>query len=309
MWSPTGLELAMQRVLPGDPQLLGALLVARRRHGAEADHERRLPEHAAELVAGRLDDRLRAQVSSDAEIYVVRPDGTELHRVVATVHRLYSGRAGLVTGRLEDRVHERRQRRLSRYGPPPGQEVFVVDADGSNVRRLTELAPQLVASTCRRPGPRTATRSSSGAAAASGGTCDDEPRRHVRGGFAGQERRRGHPPGRSRAGRPPRRARRRAAPSRVEATAQLWATSRPSSSWRHGRERGDGGADESLRHVHRAAPRPRHHDYGSIVPSIPSGIRFRSDRLERRPGASRSQLLEPRGASAAISAAETFAAS
>ena len=75
-------------------------------------------------------------------IYVVRPDGTELHRVAD----VFGSSAGepvwspdgtriLYTNGVNSGV--------PRYGGTFGQEIFVVNADGSGERRLTELAPKL----------------------------------------------------------------------------------------------------------------------------------------------------------------------
>jgi WD40 repeat protein len=75
-------------------------------------------------------------------IYVVRPDGSELHRVAEVIGSLAGepvwspdGTRILYANGLNSGV--------PRYGGTPGQEIFVVNADGSGERRLTELAPQL----------------------------------------------------------------------------------------------------------------------------------------------------------------------
>ena len=79
-------------------------------------------------------------VDSESAIYVVHPDGTDLHRVVG----FYGPPAG-TTGEpawspdgtkiaYSNAVHT-----TGRWG---GQELFLVNADGSDERQLTELAPR-----------------------------------------------------------------------------------------------------------------------------------------------------------------------
>ena len=78
-------------------------------------------------------------VGSEREIYVVHPDGTELHRVV----EVYGNAAGEPAWSPDgSRISYTNavNGSPSRYGT--GQEVFLVDADGSDERRLTELGPQ-----------------------------------------------------------------------------------------------------------------------------------------------------------------------
>jgi len=73
---------------------------------------------------------------SDSAIYVIHPDGTELHRVA----EVYGASAGEPAWSPDGfRIaYTNAEHRNSRYG---GQEVFVVNADGSGERQLTELAP------------------------------------------------------------------------------------------------------------------------------------------------------------------------
>ncbi len=101
------------------------------------------------------------QVDSESAIYVVQPDGTQLHRL-AEISGTSAGEPAWSPDGSTIAYTNGVNSGYSRYGFPPGQEIFVVNADGSGERRLTGLAPKLVADGAR-PGRRTATRSSSGA--------------------------------------------------------------------------------------------------------------------------------------------------
>jgi TolB protein len=76
-------------------------------------------------------------VLSESAIYVVRPDGTELHRVA----EFYGDAAGEPAWSPDGSklAYTSAENGNMRYG---GQEVFLVNADGSGERRLTELGPQ-----------------------------------------------------------------------------------------------------------------------------------------------------------------------
>ena len=74
---------------------------------------------------------------SESAIYVVRPDGTELHRVVEFYGRAAGEPAWSPDG--SKIAYTSTENGHARYG---GQEVFLVTADGSGERRLTELGPQ-----------------------------------------------------------------------------------------------------------------------------------------------------------------------
>jgi TolB protein len=80
------------------------------------------------------------QTSSESAIYVVRPDGTELHRVAGTLAS--SGEVDWSPDSTKIAYTNAVNSGYSRYGGR-GQEIFVVNADGSEDRRLTELAPRL----------------------------------------------------------------------------------------------------------------------------------------------------------------------
>jgi Tol biopolymer transport system component len=74
---------------------------------------------------------------SESAIYVVRPDGTELHRVAG----FYGDAAGEPAWSPDGSklAYTSTENGNARYG---GQEVFLVNADGSGERRLTELGPR-----------------------------------------------------------------------------------------------------------------------------------------------------------------------
>jgi TolB protein len=80
------------------------------------------------------------RTSSEAAIYVVRPDGTELHRVAGTLAS--SGEVDWSPDGTMIAYTNAVNSGYSRYGGR-GQEIFAVNADGSESRRLTELAPRL----------------------------------------------------------------------------------------------------------------------------------------------------------------------
>jgi Tol biopolymer transport system component len=86
------------------------------------------------------------QINSTSAIYVVRPDGTELHRVIGLssvyVGWPYTSAPVWSPDGAKIAYANSVNSGYSRYGRH-GQEIFVVNADGSGERRLTELAPRL----------------------------------------------------------------------------------------------------------------------------------------------------------------------
>jgi Tol biopolymer transport system component len=141
VWSPSGTQLVYTSLLPspGSWELFSA-----RDDGSPP----------VQITSGGFQDRQPVwspngssiafvrTISSRRSIYVVRPDGTELHRVVD-----FSG-SGDGSGEPAwspdgtKIVYTNNGNGRSARATVPGVEIFVVNSDGSGERRLTELAPQ-----------------------------------------------------------------------------------------------------------------------------------------------------------------------
>lgn len=147
VWSPTGSSLVYAAALEG-PERWELFVV-----DADGSGQRQVTSGGQGIVRNTQPSwspdgasiAFLRQINSQSAIYVVRPDGTELHRVAETRTLGYFGAEpawspdgtkiaytnGINSG-------------YTRFGPPLAQEVFVVNSDGSGERRLTELAPKLV---------------------------------------------------------------------------------------------------------------------------------------------------------------------
>jgi Tol biopolymer transport system component len=280
VWSPTGSSLAYAAA-SGDPQRWELFSVA-----ADGTGQRQITNGGQGIVRniqpswspdGSTIAFLR-EVSSDGGIYVVRPDGAELHRVAATKATFYSGaepawspdgsRIAYTNGVNSGK---------SRYGPPPGQEIFVVDADGLNERRLTELAPKLVADgspTWSPDGDQIVFRRGATGSLVTmnpDGTCESALTDRNAIGAASWQKVPGGPP---------------AGPKTCHAVsveASGTALGDLSSFFIAGTVRNEG--TETLTNLFITFKAPRHDlgitDYGSGCSSIPNGILCRIDRLER----------------------------
>jgi TolB protein len=145
-WSPTESQIAYAAALPGPPAQHGELFVARDdgsppiqiTRGNEELMQNGQPSWSP---TGDAIAFLRTNGSRESAIYVVHPDGTELHRVVVVSARSSGEPAWSPDGSkitYTDAVNSG----YERYGRG-GQEIFIVNADGSGERRLTELAPRL----------------------------------------------------------------------------------------------------------------------------------------------------------------------
>jgi Tol biopolymer transport system component len=143
VWSPTAPQLAYAAFVPGSPFGSWELFSVRDDGSAPVQitnrGERSMNVRPSWSPSGSSIAFART-VDSESAIYVVRPDGTELHRVVG----FYGPPAG-TTGApawspdgsriaYSNAVHT-----TGRWG---GQELFLVNADGSGERQLTELAPR-----------------------------------------------------------------------------------------------------------------------------------------------------------------------
>jgi Tol biopolymer transport system component len=142
VWSPTAPELAYAALVPGSPYGSWELFSARDDGSAPV-----------QVTNGGLQNMQPSwspdgsaiafvrTVNSARAIYVVHPDGTELHRVVgfsgsdAAGEPVWSPDGSRIA--YTNNVNGRDARALA-----PGVEIFRVNADGSGERRLTELAPQ-----------------------------------------------------------------------------------------------------------------------------------------------------------------------
>jgi hypothetical protein len=139
VWSPSGMQLAYASLMPspGSWELFSA-----RDDGSapvqitSGGFENRQPSWSPD---GSSLTFVRTVNYSDRAIYVVHPDGADLHRVVG-----FSGTVGEPAWSPDgSKIAYSNQvnGRPARY-TPPGVEIYVVNADGSGERRLTELASQ-----------------------------------------------------------------------------------------------------------------------------------------------------------------------
>jgi Tol biopolymer transport system component len=141
VWSPSAPQLAYAALVPGSPFGSWELFSARDDGSAPVQitnrGERSRSVQASWSPSGSSIAFVRT-VNSESAIYVVHPDGTELHRVV----ELYGTLAGEPAWSPDGSTiaYTNAVNRNQRYG---GQEVFLVHADGSGERRLTELAPRV----------------------------------------------------------------------------------------------------------------------------------------------------------------------
>jgi Tol biopolymer transport system component len=139
VWSPSGTLLAYASTVPSPP---GAWELFSVRDDGSAP---------VQITTGGFHNRqpvwspngssiafVRTAISGPA-IYVVHPDGTELHRVVE-----FSGDLGEPAWSPDGSRIAYSNQVNGRSAPysAPGVEIFAVNADGSGERRLTELAPQ-----------------------------------------------------------------------------------------------------------------------------------------------------------------------
>ena len=146
VWSPTGSSLAYAAGV-GDPQHWELFVV-----GADGSGPTQITSGGQDIVRNvqprwspdGTSIAFVRQDGSETAIYVVRPDGTERHRLVETYAYLGAAEPAWSPDGSKIAYTNSVNSGYSRYGQP-GQEIFVVDADGSGERRLTELAPKLVA--------------------------------------------------------------------------------------------------------------------------------------------------------------------
>ena len=152
---------------PGIRAGLGALRGSRRRHTPGTDHERRLwtrRERPAELVADRRLDCISAQAGLGQPGDLRDPPGRNgaASCLVDIAWNSFGEPVWSPDGSqiaYTDAVNAG----YTRFGPS-GQEIFVVNADGSAVQRLTEVRSEADERQDSPLVPRMATRSCSSAA-------------------------------------------------------------------------------------------------------------------------------------------------
>ncbi|HVR12132.1 MAG TPA: hypothetical protein VMS41_00010 [Gaiellaceae bacterium] len=139
VWSPTAPQLAYAAFVPGSAFGSWELFTARDDGSAPVQitsrGERSLNVQPSWSPSGSSIAFVRS-VDSESAIYVVHPDGTEPHRVVEFYGQSAGEPAWSPDGSKIAFTNAFNGDR--RYG---GQEVFLVNVDGSGARRLTELAP------------------------------------------------------------------------------------------------------------------------------------------------------------------------
>jgi TolB protein len=135
VWSPAGPQLAYASWLPGSTPYW-ELFLARDDGSAPVQITQGLmpswsPDGASIAFLGGA--------GSGAGIYVVHPDGTDLHRVVT-----FSGEVGWPAWSPDGSKIALTNSVMNRDYVPPGQEISVANADGSGERQLTNLGAQSV---------------------------------------------------------------------------------------------------------------------------------------------------------------------
>jgi Tol biopolymer transport system component len=139
VWSPNGTQLAYASLAPGPPvswELFSAhddgSAPVQITSGGFQNMEPSWSPNGSSIAFVRTANSRRA-------VYVVHPDGTDLHRVVE-----FSGNLGEPAWSPDGSKIAYTNQVNARSAPysAPGVEIFLVNADGSGERRLTELAPQ-----------------------------------------------------------------------------------------------------------------------------------------------------------------------
>ena len=135
VWSPAGPQLAYASLLPGSTSDWG-LFLAREDGSAPVQithglHPSWSPDGTSIAFVG--------SVNFGPAIYVVHPDGTDLHRVVT----FNSGESWPAWSPDGSKIAVTNAV-LNRDYVPPGQEISVANADGSGERQLTDLGAQSV---------------------------------------------------------------------------------------------------------------------------------------------------------------------
>jgi TolB protein len=139
VWSPNGTQLAYASIVPG-PSPSWELFSVRGdgsapvqiTSGGFQNMQPTWSSNGSSIAFVRTANSRRA-------VYVVHPDGTELHRVVE-----FSGGVGEPVWSPDGSKIAYTNGVNGRSAPysAPGIEIFLVNSDGSDERRLTELAPQ-----------------------------------------------------------------------------------------------------------------------------------------------------------------------
>jgi TolB protein len=141
VWSPSSAQLAYASLVPGPP-VSWELFSARDdgsapvqiTSGGFQNMQPSWSPNGSSIAFVRTVNSVRA-------IYLVRPDGTELHRVVGFSGSDAAGEPVWSPDGSKIVYTNNVNGRSAPYSAP-GVEIFLVNADGSGERRLTELAPQ-----------------------------------------------------------------------------------------------------------------------------------------------------------------------